>query len=404
MDASEPLSANKLLPRRVVLASIVGVWLCYFVLTSARGAIVGLELPDELLWRRAVVSLAGVAITAVMWLVLRAFDNRVLWVKIAAALLIALPASLMVAQVNQWLFAPIEGRVAQAWGQKRGIAVRLDEAGNLFVDVPSPRGTVPAPGASAPTSVIIAPAPGPLDRRRQLVDTAISRYFLLVAWAALYLALLTGAQARAAERRAGEFRRAANAAELRSLRYQVNPHFLFNTLNSLSALVITGRAADAEEMIHTMSRFYRQSLTGENTGDVMLADEFALQELYLAIEQVRFPRRLRTRIDLPPELAQARVPGMILQPLVENSVKYAVAPSSKPVTLSISARAEGADLILTVADDAPAPADTGSQGLGIGLANVRDRLTARVDGRASLDSGPVVAGYRTELRLPLEGA
>jgi two-component sensor histidine kinase len=406
MIANEPATASQQLPYRVVLASIVGVWLCYFVLSTARGAIVGLELQDELLWRRAAVTVMGVAITAVMWVVLRAFDNRVLWVKITAALLTALPASLMVAQANQWMFAPIEARVTEIMGQKRGVALRTDEAGNLFVDVPARQteGVERAAGATPATSVIIAPAPSAADRWRQLVDVAIGRYFLLVAWAALYLALLTGAQARAAERRAGEYAQAANAAELRSLRYQVNPHFLFNTLNSLSALVMTGRAADAEEMIHNMSRFYRQSLTGDPTNDVALEDEFALQQLYLAIEQVRFPRRLRTRVDLPPDLRGARVPGMILQPLVENSVKYAVAPSSAPVTLAISARAQEDTLILTVADDAPPSGSCGDHGLGIGLANVRDRLAARFNGRADLVTGPAEGGYRTELRLPMEKA
>ena len=390
-------------PLKVILLSMAGVWLGYFLLTSARGAIIGLEMQGELLWRRGLVSMGGLLITVAMWLVLRAFDRRSLPVKITAALLVALPASLMVAQVNQWLFAPVEGQVTEMMGQKRGIATRLDEAGNLFIDVPSDAASVPSQSASplASTSVLIAPAPSRLDRWRQLVDTAISRYFLLVAWAALYLALLAGAQARAAERRAGEFARAANAAELRSLRYQVNPHFLFNTLNSLSALVMTGRAGDAEEMIHNMSRFYRQSLTGDRTGDVPLEDEFALQKLYLRIEQVRFPRRLRTRFDLPPELAGALVPGMILQPLVENSVKHAVAPNSRPVTIALAARAEGGQLILTVSDDAPAAHEAGAAGLGIGLANVRDRLQARFDGRASLGTGPAEGGYRTELRLPL---
>ena len=401
MNLTEPLSANQPVPHRVVLASIVGVWLCYFILTTARGAIVGLELQDELLWRRAAVTVMGVAITAAMWLVLRAFDTRPLWVKIAAALLAALPASLLVAQANQWMFTPIEARVTEIMGQKRGVALRTDEAGNLFVDVPT-RQAEQAAGEVPTTSVIIAPAPSAADRWRQLVDVAIGRYFLLVAWAALYLALLAGAQARAAERRAGEYAQAANAAELRSLRYQVNPHFLFNTLNSLSALVMTGRAADAEEMIHNMSRFYRQSLTGDPTNDVALEDEIALQQLYLAIEQVRFPRRLRTRVDLPPELRGARVPGMILQPLVENSVKYAVAPNNQPVTVTISASRDKDMLVLTVADDGPASRCSSGHGLGIGLANVRDRLAARFNGRAALVTGPVEGGYRTQLRLPLE--
>src|SRR5690606_38520525 len=155
----------------------------------------------------------------------------------------------------------------------------------------------------------------------------------------------------AAERREGEYRRAAKAAELRSLRYQVNPHFLFNTLNSLSALVLTGRTQAAERMIQTISTFYRRSLAGDPTADVPLREEFALQKLYLDIESVRFPQRLRVVAELPPALEDAEIPGMILQPLVENSVKHAVALSPGQVTITIAAREEGGRLVVTVGGD-----------------------------------------------------
>ena len=132
------------------------------------------------------------------------------------------------------------------------------------------------------------------------------RYFLLLAWAALYLALVNAEQALAAERRERRVPAAAKAAELRSLRYQINPHFLFNTLNSLSALVMTGQARPAERMIQTLSTFYRRSLAEDPTGDIPLAEEIGCRQLYLEIEAVRFPERLRTRIDVPAELARAR--------------------------------------------------------------------------------------------------
>ncbi|MBS1240072.1 MAG: yehU, partial [Proteobacteria bacterium] len=173
----------------------------------------------------------------------------------------------------------------------------------------------------------------------------------MLAWCALYLALVAGEQARTAERREGAFRRAAKAAELRSLRYQVNPHFLFNTLNSLSALVLTNRAQQAETMIQQISTFYRRSLADDPTSDVPLGEEFALQRLYLDIEAVRFPKRLVAVYELPEELESAKVPGMILQPLVENSVKHAVAPSSGKITITLSAREEYGRLVITVSDD-----------------------------------------------------
>lgn len=142
-------------------------------------------------------------------------------------------------------------------------------------------------------------------------------------------------------------------------------------------------------------------MSDNSTGDVTLEDEIDLQEHYLEIESVRFPDRLKVRVDLPEDLAMLKVPGMILQPLVENSVKYAVSASTRPVTISILAREEYGRLVLEVSDDGPGlPADH-SGGFGIGLANVRDRLEARFGSEASVSSGAQARGYSTELRLPM---
>ncbi len=386
-------------PVKVVLASMVGVWLCYFLLITLRGAIVGLEFQDELLWRRALVCLIGVGVTALLWLCLRVVAQRSLGIKIAVALIASMPGAIMIAQANRWVFDSIEEKVEQQMGKDRGIALRRDDAGNLLIDLPRTQMNEDVEDV-LPQSVLIAPAPTALDQWKMTFDLAIGRYFLLLAWAALFLALLAGAQARAAERRGERFRSAAKAAELRSLRYQVNPHFLFNTFNSLSALVMTGKAERAEQMIQTISRFYRHSLADDSTGDVTLEDEIDLQEHYLEIESVRFPERLRVRVDLPSELAGYKVPGMILQPLVENSVKYGVSVSSKPVTISITAREEYGRLVLTVSDDGPGSAGD-KHGFGIGLANVRDRIEARFGNAATIVSGATLTGYETELRLPM---
>lgn len=386
-------------PVKVVFASMVGVWLCYFLLITLRGAIVGLEFQDELLWRRALVCLIGVGVTALLWLCLRVVEQRSLGIKIAVALIASMPGAIMIAQANRWVFDSIEEKVEQQMGKDRGIALRRDDAGNLLIDLPRTQMNEDVEDV-LPQSVLIAPAPTALDQWKMTFDLAIGRYFLLLAWAALFLALLAGAQARAAERRGERFRSAAKAAELRSLRYQVNPHFLFNTFNSLSALVMTGKAERAEQMIQTISRFYRHSLADDSTGDVTLEDEIDLQEHYLEIESVRFPERLRVRVDLPTELARYKVPGMILQPLVENSVKYGVSVSSKPVTISITAREEYGRLVLTVSDDGPGSAGD-KHGFGIGLANVRDRIEARFGNAATIVSGATLTGYETELRLPM---
>lgn len=208
----------------------------------------------------------------------------------------------------------------------------------------------------------------------------------------------------AQERAVARAQALAYDAQLKMLHYQINPHFLFNTLNSLSALVLTGKSAAAEQMIQTLSVFYRRSLTSDPTGDVSLEEEIGLQKLYLEIEAVRFPERLRPAFEVPLALADALVPGMILQPLVENSIKYAVAASRTPVTVTIAARAEGDMLVLSVSDDGPCtePGGATQDGCGIGLANVRDRLRARFDGAASIEAGPQLdGGFRTVIRLPL---
>jgi len=406
MSRSPSDSAQARLPIKVVLASMAGLWLCYFLITTARGAIVGLELQQEMLTRRTIVSVAGVAITLAFWLVLRLVEQRVLWLKIVVALIAALPASVLIAQVNRMAFADIEPKMIEKIGAKQGVRLRQDEAGNILLEIPSLPGeideqAISEEGAAPPRTVTLAAGGNRGDQWRQLTDIALGRYFLLLAWASLYLALLAGAQAKVAERREQQFRSAAKAAELRSLRYQVNPHFLFNTLNSLSSLVLTGKNDRAEEMIQSISRFYRHSLTDDPTNDVPLEEEFELQRHYLSIEAARFPERLQTLYDLPPSLAEARIPGMILQPLVENSVKYAVAATARPVTISLSAREEFGRLVVTVRDNGPGIPPGTKHGFGIGLANVRDRLEARFGREAQVHSAPTDQGYCTELRLPL---
>lgn len=381
---------------RTVLLSMVVLWATYFVIASVRSIVLDPGLQFELSWRRLVVTGAGVLLTVVLWLLLRLFDNRALWLKISAALVLALPAALAIGQVNHLVFRDIWPAMVQAYGEKNNLNLRRDESGNLLIDVP-----IRQDGAAATQSVILESAESNDEFWRQLLDVALGRYFLLLAWASTYFALLAGVQAQAAQRREEQFRTAAKAAELRSLRYQVNPHFLFNTLNSLSALVMTGKAERAEKMIQTMSRFYRHSLANEPTADVALRDEFDLQKLYLAIEAVRFPTRLVTVFDLPEDLEEARVPGMILQPLVENSVKYAVSPVSRPVKITLAAREELDRLVITVSDDGPGVPQDAEHGFGIGLANVRDRLEARFGPDIGFTSAPVFGGYRTEIRIPL---
>ena len=386
MFASQPDPTPRL-SFGTVLVSVIGLWTAYLVLMTLRAYLLQMDLVWQLFERRLVTCLLGVLITLGLWMVLRAFDARPLWVKITAALIFALPAALLSMQANRLVFSDMQQaydeQMLEELAGRQGIAPEEVDSGVL-----------------EELNQLVA-----LGSREAVIEITFSRYFMMLAWCALYLALLTGERARVAERREQEFRSAARAAELRSLRYQVNPHFLFNTLNSLSALVLTRKPEEAERMIHMLSTFYRRSLADDPTQDVTLGAETRLQTLYLDIEAVRFPRRLRVQCDVPATLHDALVPGMILQPLVENSVKHAVAPSNRPVTIRIAAQEEYGRLVITVADDGDAagaqPRSDRADGMGIGLANVRERLEARFGDAASIVSGPRDGGYATILRLPM---
>ena len=182
---------------------------------------------------------------------------------------------------------------------------------------------------------------------------------------------------------------AAVAAELRALRAQINPHFLFNALNTVAALVRT-RPAQAERVVEDLADLFRYSLAASERPDVTLAQELASAELFLGIERARYGDDLAVSVDVPQPLRRARVPSLVLQPLVENAVKHGVRRAGGRGTVSVTARREGADLVVRVSDTGPGfgtddLADV--LGRGTGLTNVADRLSAALGHRASLALG-----------------
>lgn len=217
----------------------------------------------------------------------------------------------------------------------------------------------------------------------------------LLAFQAAYL------EARDNERKLRVAREGERSAHMAALRFQLNPHFLFNTMNALSALVVLKRNEQAEEMIDRLASFLRASLASDPNRLVRLEDEFDMLDSYLEIERARFEDRLETSIRLPTELRDACIPAFILQPLVENAMKYAVAPARRSVTLSISAAAEEEALVLCVADDGDGAA--GAPGTGLGHANIRERLALEYGANARFDISRE-AGFAAEIRLPLERA
>jgi len=250
---------------------------------------------------------------------------------------------------------------------------------------------------------------GTKKRLRYITDSAIVWLFMFMAWSAYYIATLSHKEALGVQRRLADAENAAQAAQVRALRYQVNPHFLFNTLNSLSSLVMTNRSDRAENMLLALSTFFRTSLSLDPSADVTLAEEIDLQRLYLDIEMARFPDRLQVEIDVPQELEQARLPALLLQPIVENAIKYGVSKSRKTVVVRIEARhLDNHRMLLEISNllkhggKEELPAAT-HEGTGVGLANVCQRLEARFGSRASCRFGPMTAGgYKVSLTMPVE--
>lgn len=234
------------------------------------------------------------------------------------------------------------------------------------------------------------------------IRTVLFWTWFFLAWAGLYLALMYGFDVHKEQRRSAELRERAHIAQLRALHSQINPHFLFNSLNSVSALILDRNTEKAEEMVVKLARFLRLGLAADPTRKIPLDLEIELQRSYLEIEQARYPD-LSVDVSLPEVLRGALVPSLILQPIVENAVKYGVAAAPPKATISIEARAEGGTLVLQVADSGRGSgAQTG--GSGIGLANVRQRLALLYGEAASgLSAGRDADGqFQVQVTLPLE--
>ena len=234
---------------------------------------------------------------------------------------------------------------------------------------------------------------------RILIEDAFIWLYSFFSWTAFYLALVYSFDVRDRERRLARVEALAHKAQVQALRYQINPHFLFNTLNALSSMIWERELERAEAMLMSLSLFLRTTLEIDPADDVTLAQEIGLQRLYLEIEQVRFSERLQVEIDIPAEIQDAHVPCLILQPLVENAIKYAVAPSKQPTRVRIAGRGYRDELTLEVEDDGISEGVAG--GTGIGLANVRNRLSARFGDRWSLEAGPRARGFAVKMTMPL---
>ena len=240
---------------------------------------------------------------------------------------------------------------------------------------------------------------------------------LLGAWSALYYAINFYLQIEEQNDQLIRLENQATQAQLAMLRYQLNPHFLFNTLNSISTLVLLKQAEPANAMLTRLSAFLRYTLINEPGGRVTVAQEVETLQLYLGIERMRFEERLRTQFNIDDAAKPGLMPSLLLQPLVENAIKYAVSPQESGAEITITAQLVGSLLRITVSDTGPglqsSAADNRLSGVtfdggepvstGVGLANIRNRLAqAYGDSHRFEILDPPDGGFTVLIEIPFE--
>ena len=235
---------------------------------------------------------------------------------------------------------------------------------------------------------------------------AITSTYLILCWSGLYFGIKYYEALQ--EQRESMLRAAALAqeAQVKMLRYQLNPHFLFNTLNAISTLILDGQGKIANQAVGRLSDFLRYTLDQDPMKKVTLRQELDALNLYLGIEQLRFGDRLKLEFDVDDSATRALVPSLILQPLVENSLKYAVAPREEGGRLRIEAREAAGHLHLVVQDDGPGlpvGVELGA-GRGVGFRNTRERLAVLYGDQQTLAVRFSRPGLRLEISLPFEPA
>jgi two-component system, LytTR family, sensor kinase len=354
-DADLTLKASDHFDRKTAIAAIIitiAFWLTNFAVQTRRSLLDHHPNLWDLSLARLGTMLCGFAMCYAMHRIFLAMRRRPFWQR-AVVLVLLVPA---VGDSCAW------------------ITYLLNPSG-----VVTAAGTWPTPGAT--------------------LQTIVYWCWFIMAWGALYLALGYSMEVQAYERRARQIQGLAHAAQMRALHNQINPHFMFNTLNSISALILDGDQIASEAMVTRLAEFLRATLALDPLTDISLAEELRIQQLYLDIEQIRFPD-LDVTIDCDDDAARQLVPPLILQPVIENAVKHGVAARRGRSTIALAAHGVGDVLEIRVDN---VRADTARRnGLGLGLQNVAARLTAHYGAaNVSFEAGEVGEhDYRVTMRLP----
>jgi hypothetical protein len=360
-------------PWRGVLLLTLALWgFCFLTYYAITFLWTNWAPPAWLLGFNLAATLSGIGVSLALAAALMKIDPRRGAGRIAGAVAITLAAALVQTLIDQQIWRELASQFMQ----------------------PTPRPTSPA---------------GVLADFAQAMKTPIAAFRLLsFLWvfglfaAAVVLLLELGA-GRRRERQLVEAQAMARTAQLAALRYQLDPHFLFNCLNNVSSLIVTGRAVEAETMMMKLSDMLRAKLAGDPHLPKTLGEELDDVCEYLAIEGIRFGNALEVHVDCPPELLGAEVPGFILQPLAENAVKHGLIADGAPRAISIQALRRDGALVISIRNERTANGG-GVEGFGVGLTNTRQRLHALYgpDGRLETEADEEM--FTARIVLPLDRA
>ncbi len=231
-------------------------------------------------------------------------------------------------------------------------------------------------------------------------------FALMICWSAAYFAIKYYQQMLAERERALKADSMAQSAQLKMLRYQLNPHFLFNTLNAISTLVLLKENDTANTMVTRLSSFLRYSLDSDPMARVTLSQEVDALQLYLDIEKVRFEERLRFEVEMDEASRSGLIPSLLLQPLVENSIKYAISANEDGGTIGVSAKVFADELLIELTDDGPGLPENYHlrvSSSGVGISNTRDRLRELFGKNQSFQvANRKSGGVRISIRIPYQ--
>jgi hypothetical protein len=340
-----------------IVALTAGLWLFWYANMTVRSLVDEPKYLADISLRRGMTATFGVCLClALAWLLLR-LTRRVGWRQWTLALTLALPASL-------------------AWSLFTFVVMHYRS--------PWPMGHSPG------------------EPYLEIFLNTAAMFLLFMAWACGWVAITYGGALADRELRLARAELSAADARNQMLRYQLNPHLMFNTLNALSTLILERDWRRADGLVTNLSKFLRASLARAPQEKVTVGEEVDIQQQYLAIEHARFEDRLVVRVAVAPEAEACLVPSLILQPLVENAIKFAVMPNKGLVTVAIEAQAQNGRLHLAVRDDGAGPPGNASS-LGMGIENVRRRLAVVYGAQAAFTAGPRRSGgFEAALEIPAE--